>query len=227
MTNIQKHLHKLRDDAYRDFNSKLIPNVEKERIIGVRTEAIKAYAKELIANGLATDFISSLPHKYFEENQLHAFIISDIADFDDCIEKVNNFLPYVDNWATTDQMIPKAFKREKGKLLVYIDGWLCSSHTYTKRFGVKMLMTHFLDADFDVKYIYKVANVHSEDYYVNMMVAWYFATALAKRYEETLPFIEEARLDKWVLKKAIQKAIESRRVSDEHKMYLKQIRNRL
>ena len=218
---IRHELLALQDEAYRVFSKGLFKEDCRDRIIGVRTPALKAYAKELAARDNLGSFLNDLPHTYFEEDQLHAFIISGMKDFAECVRETEHFLPYVDNWATCDQMIPKVFAKHKQKLLPLIDKWLMSGKTYTVRFGIKLLMEHFLDADFDVKYAQKVAGLRSDEYYVNMMIAWYFATALAKQYDATLPFIEKRSLDRWTHNKAIQKAIESRRVSEERKAVLR------
>lgn len=218
---IRDKLFKMQDIGYRDFNSKLIPTVKKEDMIGVRTPELRKYAKKLLKEEGVEDFLHSLPHKYFDENQLHAFIISEIKDFKLCIDELINFLPYLDNWATCDQLSPKIFKKYRDGLLPHIYEWLKSEKTYTVRFGIGMLMEHFLDEDFKSEYPEMVAAVRSEEYYINMMTAWYFATALAKQYESILPFIEGNKLDTWTHNKSIQKAIESNRISAEQKNYLK------
>lgn len=221
---IRSELFKMQDTAYRDFNSKLIPTVDKSLFIGVRTPELRKYAKQLAKREDIEEFLHSLPHKYFDENQLHAFIVSEIKDFKSCVDKVNEFLPYVDNWATCDQLSPKVFKKNHKELIAYIKEWLESDKVYTLRFGIGMLMEHFLDEDFDIIYPDTVSNIRSDEYYVNMMIAWYFATALAKRYESVLPFIENRRLEIWTHNKAIQKAVESLRISDEKKEYLKNLK---
>ena len=218
---IRNELFKMQDIGYRDFNSKLIPTVKKEDMIGVRTPELRKYAKKLLKEEGVEDFLHSLPHKYFDENQLHAFIISEIKDFKLCIDELINFLPYLDNWATCDQLSPKIFKKYRNDLLPHIYEWLKSDKTYTVRFGIGMLMEHFLDEDFKSEYPEMVAAVRSEEYYINMMTAWYFATALAKQYESILPFIEGNKLDTWTHNKTIQKAIESNRINAEQKNYLK------
>ena len=218
---IRDKLFKMQDIGYRDFNSKLIPTVKKEDMIGVRTPQLRKYAKKLLKEEGVEDFLHSLPHKYFDENQLHAFIISEIKDFKLCIDELINFLPYLDNWATCDQLSPKIFKKYRNDLLPHIYEWLKSDKTYTVRFGIGMLMEHFLDEDFKSEYPEMVAAVRSEEYYINMMTAWYFATALAKQYESILPFIEGNKLDTWTHNKSIQKAIESNRINAEQKNYLK------
>ncbi|EFU76556.1 DNA alkylation repair protein [Lachnoanaerobaculum saburreum] len=218
---IRDELFKMQDIGYRDFNSKLIPTVKKEDMIGVRTPELRKYAKKLLKEEGVEDFLHSLPHKYFDENQLHAFIISEIKEFKLCIDELINFLPYLDNWATCDQLSPKILKKYHNDLLPHIYEWLKSDKTYTVRFGIGMLMEHFLDEDFKSEYPKMVAAVRSEEYYINMMTAWYFATALAKQYESILPFIEGNKLDTWTHNKSIQKAIESNRISAEQKNYLK------
>lgn len=218
---IREELFKLQDIKYRDFQSKLIPGIDTDSVIGVRTPELRKYAKKLAKQTDIEVFLDILPHKYFDENQLHAFIISEIKDYDSCIVEVNKFLPYVDNWATCDQMSPKVFKKHKEDLLKEISGWVDSSETYTIRFGIGMLMQHFLDEDFNPKYHEMVASVKSDEYYINMMIAWYFATALAKQWDATVPYIVEHRLEKWTNNKAIQKSVESYRISPEQKEYLK------
>ena len=218
---ITNELFKMQDVKYRDFNSKLIPTVDKESMIGVRTSELRKYAKQLVKREDVGEFLHSVPHKYFDENQLHAFILTEIKDFGVCLEEVKNFLPYIDNWATCDQLSPKVFKKYRKELLTHIREWINSDKTYTVRFGIGMLMEHFLDEDFDPAYPEMVTETRSEEYYINMMTAWYFATALAKQYEKVLPFIENKKLDTWTHNKAIQKAVESYRITDEQKTYLK------
>ena len=221
---LYRKLYDLQDLKYRDMQIKIIPTVEPESVIGVRTPELKSIAKDILKDGNYKGFLEELPHRYFEENQLHAFIISGIKDLNECMEDLETFLPYVDNWATCDQMSPKIFRKHKDVLFSHIKEWVNSEKTYTVRFGVGMLMEHFLDDDFDPLYPELVAKLRSEEYYVNMMIAWYFATALAKQYESILPFIEEKRLDDWTHNKAIQKSVESRRITEEQKMYLKSLK---
>ena len=221
---IREELFRLQDSKYREFQIKLIPTVTPDSVIGVRTPALRKYAKELAKREEIGEFLSNLPHRYFDENQLHAFIISQLKDFGRCMECVRALLPYVDNWATCDQMSPKVFGKSKGDLLLQIREWIASGDTYTVRFGIGMLMQHFLDEDFDPEYPELVAQIRSEEYYVNMMKAWYFATALAKQYEAVLPFIEGRRLDDWTHRKAIQKSVESYRITQEQKQYLKSLK---
>ena len=217
-------LTKVRDEAYRDFQVKLVPNIPPETVIGVRTPDMRAIAKELSKSPDRDAFLGSLPHPYYEENLIHFFVLAGIKDFDECISAVEAFLPYVDCWPVSDQATPKAFRKNRQKLLPYIKKWIASEHVYTARFGIRMLMNEFLDDDFKPEYLALAASNPGEDYYLKMMVAWYFATALAKRYDETLPYFEQRRLDEWVHKKAIQKAVESFRVTDAHKEYLKSLR---
>ena len=202
---IERELIKLQDEKYRDFNSKLIPALDRETMIGVRTPELRKYAKLLVKRDDVGEFLSVLPHKYFEENQLHAFILAEIKNFELCLEEVKKFLPYIDNWATCDQLSPKVFKKYRKELLAHIREWIKSDKTYTVRFGIGMLMEHFLDEDFAPVYPEMVTEIRSEEYYINMMTAWYFATALAKQYEQVLPFIENKKLDDWTHNKAIQK----------------------
>lgn len=223
---IRKELKKLQDKGYREMQVTIIPTLEADSIIGVRTPVLRQLAKEFAKREDISVFLSDLPHKFFEENQLHAFILSGMKDAESCIRLVDEFLPYVDNWATCDQMSPKVFKKHKQLLLEYVDKWIRSEHTYVKRFAIGMLMEHFLDEDFKTSYLTKVSKIRSEEYYVNMMIAWYFATALAKQYEDTLPFIEKQKLDKWTHNKSIQKAVESYRITPEQKEYLKTLKRK-
>ena len=217
-TDLYRKLYALQDLKYRDMQIKIIPTINPESVIGVRTPELKRLAKDLLKAGDYNGFLEELPHKYFEENQLHAFIISGIKDLGECMEELEKFLPHVDNWATCDQMSPKIFRKHKDVLFSHIKEWVNSEKTYAVRFGVGMLMEHFLDDDFDPLYPELVAKLRSEEYYVNMMIAWYFATALAKQYESILPFIEEKKLDDWTHNKAIQKSLESRRITEEQKL---------
>ena len=223
---IINELKNICDPKYRDFQAKLIPNVDKESVIGVRTPALRKYAKQLVNREDIADFLDKLPHGSFDENQLHAFIVSEIKDYEECLARVDRFLPYVDNWATCDQMSPKIFKKNRTRLLTSIKGWIDSDKTYVVRFGIGMLMEHFLDEDYDPSYPEIVCNIRSEEYYINMMMAWYFATALAKQYDSVIPYIEENRLDVWTHNKTIQKSVESYRISDEQKAYLKSLKRK-
>lgn len=225
ITEIREELFKLQDVKYRNFSSKLIPSTDKNSFIGIRTPELRKYAKELLKREDIDVFLDDLPHKFFDENQLHAFIISGMKDFDKCIERVEEFLPYVNNWATCDQMSPKVFKKYKTELLDNIKKWIVSDKTYTIRFAIGMLMEHYLtDEDFDMAYPEMVASVCSYEYYINMMRAWYFATALAKQYDAVLPFIEGKRMDVWTHNKTVQKAVESYRITPEQKDYLRSLR---
>ena len=221
---IREHLFSMQDTKYRDFQAKLIPTVEADSVIGVRTPELRKYATELIRQGEYDAFLQDLPHKYFDENQLHAFIVSGIRDYEKCMEELCRFLPYVDNWATCDQMSPKVFKKHKTELFKQVKEWIKSDAAYTVRFAIGMLMEHFLDEDFDPEFPKMVAKVRSEEYYINMMIAWYFATALAKQYDAILPYIEEKKLDAWTHNKAIQKSVESYRITPEQKVYLKNLK---
>ncbi len=220
-TNIQETLLSMGEEAYRDFSSKLMPTVDKSKVIGIRIPVLRKYAKSLENYDR---FLTELPHQYFEEDNLHAFLIERETDFDKCIEKLNAFLPYVDNWATCDSMKPKVLKKEPEKLLIHINRWIKSKDVYAVRYAINMLMSFYLDDNFDERYLKMVSDVKSDEYYINMMRAWYFATALAKRYKETLPYIENRELDTWTHNKTIQKAIESYRISKEQKEYLRTLR---
>ena len=221
---IREELFRLRDGKYRDFQSRLIPTAAPETIIGVRTPELRRFAKELMKRGNISPFLEALPHRYFDENQLHAFLLSELKDYGRCLEEVCRFLPYIDNWATCDQLSPKVFARHRGELIEEIRKWIRSGQTYTVRFGIGMLMQHFLDDGFDPVYPEMTASIRSDEYYVNMMIAWYFATALAKQYEAVLPFLEEKRLALWTHNKAIQKALESYRIKPEQKAYLRSLK---
>ncbi len=239
---IRERLFSLQDTGYRDFQAPLIPTVQKKSIIGCRTPALRAFAKELCASGMldaqgildepisdaqsAGGFLQDLPHAYFDENQLHAFIISREKDFTKCLRYTELFLPYIDNWATCDQLSPAVFKQHHAELYPCILHWLSSTHTYTVRFAIGLLLSHFLDDDFSQKQMELVACIHSDEYYIKMMIAWYFATALSKQYETALPFLQSLRLETWTHNKTIQKAIESRRISDAQKTYLKSLKIR-
>ena len=223
---ISEELFKLQDIKYRDFQIKLVPNYSIDIMIGVRTPDLRNYAKKLLKENKYKDFLEELPHKYFDENQLHAFIISEIKDYEKCIIYINKFLPYVDNWATCDQMSPKIFKKNKDKLIIEIMRWIKSKETYTVRFGIGMLMQYYLDDDFNPKYLEKVSKIKSKEYYVNMMIAWYFATALAKQYDDAIKYIEKNILDKWTHNKTIQKALESYRITPSQKEYLKRLKRK-
>ena len=223
---IRERLFSFRDEKFAAFQARLIPNIAPERIIGVRTPELRKLAKALRGSDDAEAFLKELPHVFFEENNLHAFLLCEIKYFEHCVRRVEEFLPYVDNWATCDQLRPRAFAKNKQALLTFIRAWIASDRVYTRRFGIGMLMSHFLDEDFREEYLGWVSDIHSAEYYVNMMIAWYFATALAKQYKAALPYIEERRLDPWVHNKTIQKALESFRVSDEQKKLLRTLKSK-
>ncbi len=220
---IQKKLVSMGEEEYRKFSSNLMPTVGKDKVIGIRIPILRKYAKELENY---EDFLDELPHDYFEENNLHAFLIEREKDFDRCVEKIDIFLPYIDNWATCDSMKPKVLKKEPKKLLKYIKKWIKSKDVYAVRYAINLLMSFYLDDNFDKDYLKIVANIRSDEYYINMMKAWYFATALAKQYKETLPYIENNVLDIWTHNKTIQKSIESFRISNEQKQYLRTLKRR-
>lgn len=221
---IEHILFEKQDLKYRDFQAKLMPTIDKETIIGVRTPELRKLAKDFLKNELCEEFVQNLPHKYYDENNLHGFIIEKTKDYDKLIKQLDSFLPYVDNWATCDLISPKIFKRHTEELYVKIKEWLASDRTYTIRFAIEMLMSFYLDEKFKVEYAELVSSVKSEEYYVNMMIAWFFATALAKQYDAVIPFIENKVLDKWVHNKTIQKAIESYRITEEQKNYLRSLK---
>ena len=224
MNRILKELYKYQDLKYADFSSNLTPNLSRNDYIGVRVPNVRKIAKLFYKNNDYLDFIKTLPHDYFEENMAHGLIISEFDDYEKTIDALNIFLPYVNNWAVCDCIKPKTFKKNKNRLIVDIKRWLKSKDTYVLRFAVSMLMTYFLDDDFNEEYLNIVSKVKSDEYYVNMMIAWYYATALAKQYDATIPYIVENKLDKWINNKTIQKAIESYRINDESKIYLKQFK---
>lgn len=221
---VYERLISYQDEKYRDFQSKLVPNIDKETIIGVRTPQMRTIVKEIFGTTEATTFLQVLPHQYYEENIIHFFLISKIKDFNECVKEVERFLPYIDCWPVCDQATPIVFKKNHSKLLPLIKKWINSNHIYTARFGIRMLMNEFLNDDFKEEYLEWVSSKTGDDYYLKMMMAWFFATALAKQYSATIKYIENKKLDSWVHQKTIQKALESYRVSDEHKEYLKKIR---
>lgn len=221
MTELQQTLFSMQDLSYRDFHSKLMPTIDKETIIGIRTPQLRKFAKEFAKSDKCEEFLNTLPHQYYEENNLHGFIIEMGKEYEMTVERIEKFLPYVDNWATCDMIRPKVFKKHLPELFVKIQEWLASDHVYTIRYGIGMLLSFYLDDAFQQEHLEMVAKIRSEEYYVNMMIAWYFATALAKQYEAALPYITEKRLDTWTHNKAIQKAIESYRITAEQKSYLR------
>ena len=221
---IVAELFQMQDRDYALMQAKIIPTVGSERIIGVRTPALRLLAKNLYKDPDTDAFLSCLPHPYFDEDQLHAFVISLEKDFDTCMARVEAFLPFIDNWATCDQLSPKAFKKNPERLLPFIQNWIRSDKTYTVRFAVGMLMQHFLNDRFCTAQADMVAQIRSEEYYINMMIAWYFATALAKQYDQVVPYLEKNRLSDWVQNKTIQKSVESFRITDEQKAYLRTLK---
>lgn len=221
---IQAELFELQDEKYRDFHSKLIPDMEKENIIGIRTPVLRKYAKQFAKTEDAAAFLQDIPHTYYEENNLHMMLITSIKEYDKCLKEIEKFLPYIDNWATCDLPAPKCFAGHKEELLPHIKQWIHSGETYTIRYGIGMLMRLYLDEDFKPEYADLVAGVTSEEYYVNMMIAWYMATALVKQWDAIIPYVEEHRFSDWVHRKTIQKAVESYRITDEQKGYLRSLR---
>lgn len=222
--NIQKELFALKDISYADFQAKLVPNIPRELFIGVRVPEARKLAKRLAKEQEASEFLKDLPHKYYDENILHALLISEMRDYDACIVAIDEFLPYIDNWAVCDILSPKIFKEHKTSLLEKIKEWSASDKTFTCRFGLEMLMSYFLDNDFKPDYLEITTSVHSEEYYARMMIAWFFATALAKQWDASIKYIEDNRLDTWTHNKAIQKARESRRIAQKQKEYLKTLK---
>lgn len=224
MTDIQQELFSMQDEKYKAFHSKLIPTVNPDKIIGVRTPELRKYARALAKTPRAWEFISVLPHEYYEENNLHAFIIETVKGYGRALAETERFLPYIDNWATCDMFVPKEFKKNTALLIDKIREWIGSTHTYTVRYAIGLLMGLYLDEEFDPEYLALAASVKSEEYYINMMIAWYFATALAKQYDETVIYLTEKRLPVWVHNKTIQKAVESFRVPEKTKAYLRTLK---
>ena len=218
---ITKRLFELQDEKYADFQAKLTPGIPRESFIGVQIPQVRTLAKSYYKDLESADFLQELPHQYYDENMLHGLVLSEMKDFEACVKAVDAFLPYVDNWAVCDIMSPKVFRKHKEELLPVIKRWVASDQVYTCRFGIEMLMSHYLDQDYKPEYLEIVAAVRSEEYYVNMMIAWFFATALAKQWDTVIPYIEENRLEPWVHNKTIQKARESYRITPEQKEYLK------
>ena len=219
-----ERLRELADPEYRLFQAKLMPGTDIERILGVRTPDVRRLAKELAKDPGIDEYLADLPHRYYDENNLHGFIISECKDYEKSVAYVDALLPYVDNWATCDLLSPKAFRKNRDKLKADIDRWIASGETYTIRFGVEMIMSHYLDEDFDASLLEKVSLIRSDEYYVNMMIAWFFATALTKQWDSAIGYVEGRRLDKWVHNKTIQKAIESYRITDGQKQYLRTLK---
>ena len=223
---VRDRLLAARDTKNAAFQAKLTPGIAKEKFLGVRVPELRKIEKALRGTAEAEEFLRTLPHKYYDENILHGAILSLMKDFGTCVDAVNAFLPYVDNWAVCDIMSPRVFKKHKDELLPKIKEWIASDHVYTCRFGMEMLMCHYLDDDFRAEYLELPANVHSEEYYVNMMIAWFFATALAKQWDAAIGYIEQDRLDTWVHNKTIQKARESYRITKEQKEYMKTLKKK-
>ena len=221
---VQKRLFEMRDTGYRDFHARLIPTVKKEKIIGIRTPMIRKFAKEFGKTEESELFLKVLPHQYYEENNLHGLLIEQVRDYDKCLEELERFLPFIDSWATCDLLALHMMKKHRDIFIREVFRWIESDQPYTIRFGISMLMRHYLDEEFKTEYPEKVAAIRSEEYYVNMMRAWYFATALAKQYENVLPFLEKRQMDVWTHNKTIQKAIESYRITSEQKEYLRTLR---
>ena len=224
MTTLQKQLFELQDLKYRDFHAKLLPGIDKETIIGIRTPILRKFAKDFEKSAKKDAFLQELPHVYYEENNLHMMLIAMIKDFNLCLDETKRFVPYINNWATCDLPQPKCFGAHKKELLQEVHKWIASDETYTIRYGIGTLMRFYLDDDFDPSYVTLVAQVRSEEYYVNMMIAWYLATALAKQWESVIPYLEQRKLPEWVHRKTIQKAVESYRITPEQKVYLKSLR---
>ena len=224
LTKLQKQLFELQDLKYRDFHSKLMPETDKETVIGIRTPVLRKFAKEFAGTSEAEAFLRQLPHRYYEENNLHMMLITGIKDYEKCMEEIQRFLPCIDNWATCDYPAPKCFARHKDQVLEEAKRWISSGETYVIRYGIGMLMRLFLDEDFSSEYLEMAAAVQSQEYYVNMMIAWSFATALAKQWDATVPYIEQHKLSDWVHRKTVQKAVESYRITPEQKEYLKGFR---
>lgn len=224
--NVQKQLFKMQDTGYRDFHAKLIPTMDKDKVIGIRAPQLRAFAREFGKTEEAEMFLEVLPHQYYEENNLHGLLIEQIRDYGECLKELDRFLPYIDNWATCDMLALRLMKDHRNVFIKEVYRWMGSDEPYTIRFGISMLMRYYLDEEFKPEYPKKVAAIRSEEYYVNMMRAWYFATALAKQYPSVLPFLEERKMDTWTHNKTIQKAVESYRITPEQKEYLRTLRIR-
>lgn len=225
-TMIRERLFEMQDEEYKAFHAKLIPTVSADSIIGVRTPVLRKYAKEMSKDSQIKEFLADIPHKYYDENNLHGFIIEQIKDYGECLTETERFLPYIDNWATCDMIAPKVFGKHSDELITPIHKWIAAEDTYTIRFAINMLMKFYLDEQFKPEYLKLVSEVESEEYYVKMVIAWYFATALAKQYEIVLPYVEERRLSVWTHNKTIQKACESYRITAEQKAYLRGLKRK-
>ena len=224
MNELQTALFELQDLTYRDFHSRLMPGIDKDTVIGIRTPVLRKFSKEFAKTAAAETFLQELPHQYYEENNLHMMLLAGMKDYEKCVCEVERFLPCINNWATCDSPAPKCFAKHKEELLPKIRTWMASDHTYTIRYGIEMLMNLYLEEDFKPEYPMLVAAVQSEEYYVNMMIAWYLETALAKQWEAAIPYLEKRVLSDWVHRKTIQKAVESYRITPEQKVYLKSLR---
>ena len=224
MNSLQRKLFKLQDLKYRNFHSKLMPGIDKETIIGIRTPVLRKFAKEFAKTEAAEAFLKELPHQYYEENNLHMMLITAEKDYEKCLAEVERFVPYIDNWATCDLPAPKCFAKHKQELFPRIKEWIASGETYTIRYGIDLLMALYLDEDFRPEYLELAASVASEEYYVKMVIAWYFATALAKQWDAAIPYMEQKRLPDWVHRKTIRKAVESYRITKEQKDYLRTLK---
>ena len=224
MTDLQQQLFALQDKTYREFHSKLMPDTDKETVIGIRIPVLRKFAREFARRPEAREFLQQLPHQYYEENNLHMMLIIAEKDYEKCLAEVERFVPYIDNWATCDMPVPKCFAKHKQELLPKVEEWIASEETYTIRYGIDLLMALYLDEDFRLEYLELAASVTSEEYYVKMVIAWYFATALAKQWDSTIPYIEQRRLSDWVHRKTIQKAVESYRITKEQKDYLRTLK---
>ncbi len=224
MTSLQERLFTMQDKQYAAFQAKLTPGVPMESIIGIRVPVLRKFAKGFRKEEECEEFLKQFPHKYYDENILHGILISEVRSYEECISQTDRFLPFVDNWAVCDIISPKAFAKHREELLAKVKTWSKSSHVFTCRFGIETLMSHYLDSDFKAEYLEIPASVRSEAYYVRMMIAWYFATALAKQWDATIPYIEHSRLAPWTHNKTIQKAIESYRITPEQKAYLRTLK---
>ena len=224
MTDLQQQLFALQDKTYQEFHSKLMPDTDKETVIGIRIPVLRKFAREFARRPEAREFLQQLPHQYYEENNLHMMLIIAEKDYEKCLAEVERFVPYIDNWATCDMPVPKCFAKHKQELLPKVEEWIASEETYTIRYGIDLLMALYLDEDFRLEYLELAASVTSEEYYVKMVIAWYFATALAKQWDSTIPYIEQRRLSDWVHRKTIQKAVESYRITKEQKDYLRTLK---
>ena len=224
MTDLQQQLFALQDKTYREIHSKLMPDTDKETVIGIRIPVLRKFAREFARRLEAREFLQQLPHQYYEENNLHMMLIIAEKDYEKCLAEVERFVPYIDNWATCDMPAPKCFAKHKQELLPKVEEWIASEETYTIRYGIDLLMALYLDEDFRPEYLELAASVTSEEYYVKMVIAWYFATALAKQWDSTIPYIEQRRLSDWVHRKTIQKAVESYRITKEQKDYLRTLK---